>query len=302
MNLEQKAIERIKMAAEMSRRNYEKPLIITISGGKDSDVCVELARRSGIGFEVHHMHTTADAPQTVYHVRQQFRKLQEQGITCTIHYPVYKNQRVTMWSLIAQKLMPPVISVRYCCDILKEQANADRVVVTGVRRNESVQRSNRGSLERLGRTKKEKIIFDDGLEEPDNQMTIGDIYLNNDNGPRRRSLEHCQTKGKFVCNPIIDWTTRDVWDFIHSEKLEVNPLYRCGFQRVGCIGCPLAGKARYWEFEQFPAYERMYRRAFSKMLEVRKQRGIETKWKTSDDVFRWWMDDKNLDGQMKLEV
>lgn len=105
-----------------------------------------------------------------------------------------------------------------------------------------------------------------------------------------------------MCNPIIDWTTHDVWDFIHSEKLEVNPLYQCGFDRVGCIGCPLAGKVRYWEFAQFPAYERMYRRAFAKMLEVRKQQGKETVWKTAEEVFRWWMDDQNLDGQIKLEV
>ncbi len=301
MDLEHKAIERIKMAAEMSQAYYGKPLIIVTSGGKDSDVCVELAKRSGIAFEVHH-HTTADAPQTVYHVRQQFKKLEEQGVSCTINYPIYKNQQVTMWSLIPQKLMPPTRSIRYCCSVIKEAANANRVIVTGVRKEESVQRSSRGALERLGRTKKEMILFDDGLDEENDQIVMDKIYLNNDNDPRRRPLEHCQTKGKFVCNPIIDWTTRDVWDFIHSEKLEVNPLYQCGFDRVGCIGCPMAGKARYWEFEQFSAYERMYRRAFAEMLDARKQRGMDTRWKTADEVFSWWMDDKNLDGQMKLDV
>ena len=302
MDVEQKAIERIKMAAEMSQTYHEKPLVITTSGGKDSDVCVELAKRSGVTFEVQHSHTTADAPQTVYHVREQFKKLEEQGISCTINYPIYKNQRVTMWSLIPQKLMPPTRTARYCCKILKEQAGRNRVVVTGVRRDESVQRSSRGALESLGRTKKEKVVFDDGLDEPDHQIVLNEIYLNNDNHPRRKLLEHCQTKGKFVCNPIIDWTTRDVWDFIHSENLEVNPLYQCGFDRVGCIGCPMVGKVRYWEFEQFPAYERMYRRAFAKMLEVLKQRGISTTWQTTEEVFRWWMEDKNLDGQIRLEV
>ena len=302
MDLEEKAIERIKMAAEMSQTYYEKPLVITTSGGKDSDVCVELARRSGVPFEVQHSHTTADAPQTVHHIQEQFKKLEAQGISCVINYPIYKNQRVTMWSLIPQKLMPPTRSIRYCCDILKEQAGRERVIVTGVRRDESVQRASRGSLELIGQTKKEKVIFDDGLDDPDNQIAIDGIYLNNDNDPRRKLFEHCQTKGKFVCNPIIDWTLHDIWDFIHSEKLEVNSLYQCGFDRVGCIGCPMADKARYWEFERFPAYERMYRRAFAKMLEVRKQQGKETVWKTAEEVFRWWMEDKNLDGQMKWEV
>lgn len=303
MDLEQKAIERIRMASETSQAQYEKPLIITMSGGKDSDVCVELARRSGVPFEVQHSHTTADAPQTVYHIRKQFKKLEEQGICCQVNYPIYHGQRVTMWSLIPQKLMPPTRTVRYCCDILKEQVGKDRVITTGVRRDESAQRSTRGALELLGKTKKGLIVFEDVEDKAQvDQTVLGEIFLNNDNDPRRKSIEHCQTKGKFVCNPIIDWTTRDVWDFIHSEKLEVNPLYQCGFDRVGCIGCPLAGKGRYWEFEQFPAYERMYRCAFAKMLEVRKPQGFDTEWKTSDDVFRWWMDNKNLDGQMKWEV
>lgn len=70
MDKEQKSIERIKMASEMSLHHYGKPLICTYSGGKDSDVILELFKRSGIPFEVHNSHTTADAPQTVYHIRE----------------------------------------------------------------------------------------------------------------------------------------------------------------------------------------------------------------------------------------
>ena len=33
---------------------------------------------------------------------------------------------------------------------------------------------------------------------------------------------------------------------------------------------------------------------------VIKEKGLETKWKTSEDVFRWWMNDDNLEGQMEL--
>ena len=77
MDLEQKAIERLKMASEMSLRHYGEPLIITYSGGKDSDVQLELAMRSGIPFEVHNSHTTVDAPPTVYHIRNKFNKLEK---------------------------------------------------------------------------------------------------------------------------------------------------------------------------------------------------------------------------------
>ena len=80
MDLEHKAIERIKMASEMSLQHYKKPLVCTYSGGKDSDVMLELFKRSGIQFEVHHSHTTADAPPTVYHIRKVFRELELIGI------------------------------------------------------------------------------------------------------------------------------------------------------------------------------------------------------------------------------
>lgn len=50
MDLENKAIERIKLASSMSLHNYEKPLLLTYSGGKDSDLLLDLAIKSKIPF------------------------------------------------------------------------------------------------------------------------------------------------------------------------------------------------------------------------------------------------------------
>ena len=74
MDLEHKAIERIKMASDMSLHHYGLPLVCTYSGGKDSDVILELFKRSGVQFEVHNSHTTVDAPQTVYHIRKKVQR------------------------------------------------------------------------------------------------------------------------------------------------------------------------------------------------------------------------------------
>ena len=63
-DLEHVAIERLKIASEMSLQHYGLPLVVTDSGGKDSQVCKELAIRAGIPFEIIHNHTTADAPET----------------------------------------------------------------------------------------------------------------------------------------------------------------------------------------------------------------------------------------------
>ena len=126
-DLEQTAIERLKAASDMSLRLFEKPLVITYSGGKDSDVMLHLAEKSGIPFEVLHSLTTADAPETVRHVYDTFRRLEEKGVKCTVDKHVQPDgSRVTMWNLIPRKLMPPTRVVRYCCAELKEGGGKGR--------------------------------------------------------------------------------------------------------------------------------------------------------------------------------
>lgn len=284
MDLEQAAIARIREAAKMSEKLYHKPLIITDSGGKDSSVCVALAERSGIDFEIQHNLTTADAPETIYFIRDKFRQMESRGIKCTVKRPTYKGVPVTMWSLIPQKLMPPTRLARYCCEILKEQGGKGRFIVTGVRWAESNKRKNqRGIYESFSSNSQKKII------------------LNNDNDDKRRLYETCALKAKRICNPIVDWENRDVWGFIQAEHIPVNPLYSCGFNRVGCIGCPMASSARWREFGRYPKYRDMYIQAFSQMLDERKRRERPCVWRTAEEVFHWWMEDNILPGQLMLE-
>ena len=290
MDLEQKAIERIRTASEMSLHYYGRPLICTYSGGKDSDVQLELFKRSGIPFEVHNSHTTADAPQTVYHIRQKFRDLELQGIKCTIDYHIQPDgSRITMWNLIPVKLLPPTRRMRYCCQVLKEGGGSNRMISTGVRWAESTKRQNRTSFEVIGRTIKDKILVSD------------EKMLLTDNDDTRKLFEQCQLKAKTVVNPIIDWEDSDIWEYIESERICTNCLYKMGYDRVGCIGCPMAGKGRWKEFADFPKYKQMYIDAFDRMLEVRKARGKGGKWQTGEEVFLWWMEDENIPGQMTLD-
>ncbi len=80
MDKEQMAIARLQDAARLSEHRYKKPLMVTYSGGKDSQVLVALAERAGINFEVVNSHTTADAPETVYFIREQFKAMEEREI------------------------------------------------------------------------------------------------------------------------------------------------------------------------------------------------------------------------------
>ena len=277
------AVSRLKEASAMSLHYYGEPLLLTYSGGKDSDVVQRLAEIAGIPYEIQHSHTTADAPETVRHVREKFKELELKGVKCAIDYPVYKGQRVSLWSLIPQKSMPPTRLLRYCCAVLKETAGNDRFIATGVRWAESTARQkNRGEFELSHKDKKKRII------------------LNNDNDPERRLFESCQMKGKRTVNSIIDWKDEDVWEFIESEKVKCNPLY-CEFGRVGCVGCPMAGKAgREREFLRWPAYRRNYIAAFDRLVEIRRRNGLSTQWQDGLDVFRWWMEYDELPGQIDL--
>ena len=300
-DLEQLAIERLKAASDMSLTNYGLPLVITDSGGKDSSVCKELALRSGIPFEIQHNHTTADAPETVRFVRSEARRFEELGIKYTINMPVYKGQRTSMWNLIPQKLMPPTRLVRYCCSVLKETGGAGRFICTGVRWAESASRKkNRGIYEKIGSTKANKIV------------------LNNDNDDKRMLFENCRLQAKRVVNPIVDWSDDDVWNFLGVTTTvmcgaynitecgtHINPLYDEGWCRVGCVGCPMAGKkGREAEFLRWPKYKQLYIQAFDRMLQERRRRGkIDGSWRSGFngiDIFNWWMEYDILPGQINL--
>ena len=286
MDLEHSAFEALRFASAQSLKIYKQPLVITYSGGKDSDVLLRLAENSGITFEVSHSLTTADAPETVRHVRDTFRRMEEKGVKCVIDAHVQPDgSRLTMWNLIPKHLAPPTRIVRYCCAVLKEGDGKGRFIATGVRWAESVRRKNsRGLIEVSNRDKNKRLILMD------------------DNDETRMQFENCQMKGRRVVNPIIGWGNKEVWDYAETEKICMNPLYGCGHTRVGCIGCPLASKrARIEEFIIWPKYKQAYIRAFDRMLEMKRMAGKSGNWQTGVDVFNWWMENGVLPGQEVLE-
>lgn len=59
-DLEKMSIERLQEGAQISRYYYNKPLLLCYSGGKDSEIILDLALKSGIDFEVLHSHTNAN--------------------------------------------------------------------------------------------------------------------------------------------------------------------------------------------------------------------------------------------------
>ena len=117
----------------------------------------------------------------------------------------------------------PTRQQRWCCAKYKEQGGSKVGKLIGVR-----------------------------IEESTNRAALWSEFVRN---------KH--TMDSFYVCPIAYWTTADVWAFHALRNLPHCCLYDEGFERLGCIGCPMAGpEGQRKEFERWPKYEKMWRRAF----------------------------------------
>lgn len=107
----------------------EGPIEISYSGGKDSDVILELAKMAEIPYRAIYKNTTIDPPGTIKHCR-------EKGVE--ILHP-----KISFMGIVAKKGIP-TRRARFCCSELKEYKVLDRAV-QGIRRSESSARSKRYS-------------------------------------------------------------------------------------------------------------------------------------------------------------
>lgn len=125
---------------------------------------------------------------------------------------------------------------------------------------------------------------------------------------RRKGLWKQITKnnrgGMFLC-PILYWTEKNIWQFIKENSLPYCSLYDEGFQRLGCIGCPLAGpKNQAMEFKRWPRYEALWKRGFQLYWDTWKgvpRRDGKPRWiermETVDELWGWWISGKALRGK-----
>ena len=115
-------------------------------------------------------------------------------------------------------------------------------------------------------------------------------------------IEQAKQNKALLCNPIYQWEDSDIWNFIRGRGMKYNPLYDRGFHRIGCIGCPLSSKSKI-ELELYPVFKDNYKKAFQRMLDKRKTEGKDNsigKWKDAESVYKWWVQDDTLDGQLSL--
>lgn len=125
--LQRKIDASIKLLRSIQAANPSEVIEVAYSGGKDSDVILQLAKEAGINFRAIYRNTTIDPPGTIRHVM-------EMGVEIL-------QPKKTFFQLIEDNGLPTRFS-RFCCRFLKEYKILDKSVI-GVRKAESRKRAER---------------------------------------------------------------------------------------------------------------------------------------------------------------
>jgi len=254
--------------------------VVPISGGKDSQTCLKLALQKFDKREVLGLFcdTKFEHPLTYAHVD----KIGEMyGVK------IEKLNNGDVPTLVRKYGRFPSDAARFCTDELKikvgkafykklaQEQGEGFEVWYGMRKAESSQREKRYA----------GIICDDVMPP---HLFMPSKYP-----------QYLEKLGVMIRLPIVDWSTDDVFEFMGDE---LNPLYKQGFDRVGCFPCLAGGdywKAKAFEHDEFGKNQRIQvvqlaheikKNVFTSQKWVRKNLDlmVQTKRKTKtlqDDMF-----------------
>lgn len=254
------SISLLRRAEPMALRMSEKGYFLAFSGGKDSQCLYHIAKEAGVKFEAHYQLTTLDPPELVYFIRE--------------HYPdvIIDRPKLTFLQLCEKKGMLPTRVARFCCAELKECAGAGMATLIGIRKAESRNRAKRNEVEVSGRK------FSGSLDQ-----------FNRENEIEDQCMARYGKKDKLIIAPIIEWSDKDVWDFIHDRKLSYCKLYDEGWKRIGCLFCPMARKSEMEMYkERYPKYRAAIIRVIAKIRAKGKGYANDYPELTAEQVFDWW--------------
>ncbi len=183
--------------------------IASFSGGKDSQVVLDLCTRAipSTDFEVVYSDTGYELPSSLelYEQVQDYykRKFPDLKFSLTKNHESVLNY----WD----KIGTPSDSHRWCCSVMKT-APLYR------------------SLKIEGTNKQAKVLAFEGVRAEESVKRSGYQRIG-------KGVKH-----SFVVNarPILNWNTTETFLYLFSYRLPINPAYRYGKTRVGCVLCPFS--------------------------------------------------------------
>lgn len=106
----------------------------------------------------------------------------------------------------------------------------------------------------------------------------------------------------WMLNPILYWSDDNIWQYIKDQKLPYCCLYDQGWERLGCIGCPMSRRGRERDFAKWPKYEQAWKRAITRNWELLHDkptnRGLaraSAQFKSGEEMWSWWMEEMPKD-------
>ena len=215
------------------------------SGGKDSQAMYECAKMANVKVDWHFHKTSVDPPQLLKFIRQNYPDVE------------WRQPTLTMFQLILKNKMLPTRRARFCCRYLKEGGGEGRVVLVGVRAQESSTRS------------------------------------------KYSMVEACRNSHQTLVRPILDWSLNQVWGLLSNNNIQHCELYDSpySFKRIGCIGCPMAGKGVWKQFRLFPKHKHAYLNTIKKLMDM----GRYSDFNSADAVLRYWINGVKKDVFLKQD-
>lgn len=206
---ERESIENTKKILVHFKNTHK--LFVSVSGGKDSEVMKHIVDRAikeldmDIKYNLIAFNTTNETAETYKFLKHNYGMDKNNIISPEVgYYDWIKNEK---------NYFIPTIFVRNCCSKYKEGQlskvmSKDELTCTflGMRNQESNKRSH----------------YSWNLNE--SQLKAG------------KKLNCSKNWERML--PIVEWSDAEVWLYILKENLPINPMYKYGFNRVGCLICP----------------------------------------------------------------
>ena len=268
MNIKDKiehSIKLIQKTEKLALAMSDKGFHVGFSGGKDSQVLLELVKMAGVKYQAVYNVTTNDPVENVRFIKEQYPDV------------IFDKPKESFLQLVAKKGLPTRLH-RFCCAILKETAGVGFVVLTGVRAEESIKRAQYQEVRKWGKDK-DKPIDLDKMEQAHFECVGG--------------------KDKFMVYPILQWTEKEVWQFIRERGLPVNPCYATQ-RRVGCVFCPFAPKRQILhQVRERPKQYQALLNALQRFIDQTSEKGQIKQFTTAEDYFMWWIEKENIKTYME---
>lgn len=256
----QHSVELLRKAERLAMHyDPQDGYFLAFSGGKDSQALYHMAQLVGVRFQAHMNLTSVDPPEVIRFVRRQYPDVQ------------LTKPKDSIYNIAVQYGILPTQRARWCCMEYKETAGAGRVTLIGIRKAESTRRAKRKEVEisehKFQGTLEELDVYREALNEKRRKKRSQKQGVNITNATDEQTVGCIHGKESLLISPIIDWTERDVWEFLNNVVCVPHcELYDQGWHRIGCINCPMANpKQKQIENERWPHVKRGWIKAIMRI-------------------------------------